>query len=565
MLDNFEQVLDAAPLVVGLLDEAPGLRVLVTSRAPLRVSAEREHAVLPLALASSVALFVERARAARKSFALTEANAQTVAEICRQLEGLPLAVELAAARIKLISPDAVLAKLGERFDLLTSGVRDRPERQRTMRGAVAWSYDLLDEDARRVFERISVFAGGCRFEQAEAVCGGEGSGVGVLDALTSLVECSLLATTEDADGEMRFRMLEVTREYAAERLRARGSAEAAAQRHAEVFLAFAETTYPANRDARTDRWPDRLEADHDNLRVALEWFLEHDAEACLRLSAVLANLWAVHGHYAEGRRWLTAALDRAADAPGLLRTRLLLKAAALAEYQGDYAAASTFYERSLREAGAIENDVLAAWSRYGLGNVAYEHDRPQDAHAQFEHCLDAGRRLNDSLLTAFALSRLGDLARRRGEPAKARPFFEQALSIFERAGDRHHIGTELYNLGAVACEEGRFDDARARFVEAMAVVREVTDELGAAHVLDGMAAVAAARRAWARAARLSGAAEALRRRVGGATGIVDRAFCEGYQAETRTAIGDGAFEAAATEGRALTLDDALSLALEDAR
>ncbi|MBA3694597.1 MAG: protein kinase, partial [Acidobacteria bacterium] len=348
VVDNFEQVIEAAPQIAELLSAANRLKILITSRSLLRLSAEREFIVPPLSLPSeskyvsvdelsnyeAIKLFVERARNTKPNFTLSQQNAQTVAEICNRLEGLPLAIELAAARIKFLSPQAILTKLENRLKLLTGGARDLPARQQTMRGAVEWSYDLLTEEEKCLFRHLAVFAGGFTFEAAEAVAGCHFSAAGkeemiseqetleieqltidTFDGVTSLVDKSLLVSKEQANGETRFRMLEVVREYALELLETRGEAEAMRRSHAEYFLALGEEAEPHLQSAQSVEWLNRLEEEHDNLRAALQWSLDRDAAIAARLAAGIWRLWTFHSYLTEGRGWLEAALEQSNNAP----------------------------------------------------------------------------------------------------------------------------------------------------------------------------------------------------------------------------------------------------------
>jgi predicted ATPase/serine/threonine protein kinase len=328
VLDNFEQLMGAASLVKELLSAAPALKMLVTSRVPLHLGAEHEFSVPPLKLPSteqlpstdglmqceSVALFVSRAQAAKPSFTLTERNAPAVAEICMRLDGLPLAIELAAPRVKLLSPQSILKRLQNRLKLLTGGARDLPARQRTMRAAISWSYELLEEDERKLLNRLSVFAGGCTLDAAEKVCAANRDlQIDMLDRIAALVDKSLLIQQEQGDGETRFRMLEVVRAYALEELEATGEAEMMRKLHAGYYLALAEEAERALLGERA-AWLNRLEAEHDNLLAALYWSTRHDTETALRLTASLQEFWLIRGHLTEGRKWSETVLERSRDA-----------------------------------------------------------------------------------------------------------------------------------------------------------------------------------------------------------------------------------------------------------
>src|SRR6266851_9023119 len=348
LIDNFEQVLAAAPTVARLLGAAPGLKVIVTSRAPLHVAAEHEFAVPPLAEDEAAELFVTRAQAANPSFVLTEQNAAAVAELCVRLDGLPLAIELAAARSKLLPPVALLARLGNRLELLTGGRRDAPRHQQTLRMTLDWSYDLLDSDAQRLFAQLGVFAGGCTLASAESVCRVEGS---VLEGLAALVDESLVGQRES--NEPRFTLLQLVRDYALERLTASGESEEARRRHLEHFVALAEEAEPGLAGGEQARWLARVEEEHDNLRAALAYALEtDDSSSALRLVVGVRRFWQTHGYLAEGRQSLESALAVTQDTPSELRANAFNMAGILAGEQGDFDAPVEMITAAAEEARA---------------------------------------------------------------------------------------------------------------------------------------------------------------------------------------------------------------------
>ena len=387
LLDNFEQVLEAAPVVDRLLSTAAGLKILATSRTPLGLYGEYEFPIPPLSLPdpeslpplenlteyAAVRLFVERASAVRPDFSLAEDNAPAVVEICERLDGLPLAIELAAARIKLLPPQALLDRLGNRLKLLTGGARNLPERQRTLRSAIEWSYELLDEGEKMLFGRLGVFSGGATLEAIEAVCDARGDlPADVLDGVSSLLDKSLLRQEEGAGGEPRFVMLETIHEFAQEKLEESGEAEAMKRAHAEYFLALAEEAEPMLWGPEDAAWLDRLEQEHDNMRAALSWAIEHEeAELALRLGGALRWFWYMEGYYGEGRRWLEAALGKDGGAAAEARARALEGVGWLASSQGDLDRAQAAAEEGLKlstEAGL--GDVVAADLQNVLGEAA---------------------------------------------------------------------------------------------------------------------------------------------------------------------------------------------------
>lgn len=348
VLDNLEQVADAAPAIAALLAACPQLHALVTSRSVLRVRGEQVLAVPPLVGSEAVALFLQRARMTNPDIGVTEANAATITEVCRRLDGLPLALEIAAARLRVLSPEALLARLSHRLTVLTGGARDLPDRQRTLRDTLAWSHELLGPAEQRLFRRLAVFAGGCDPEAVEAITalGSDVETDPALDTLAELLDSSLLQRAMVA-GVVRFTMLETVREYGLEQLVASGEAEPARRRHAAYFLGLVQEAQLHLRGPEAPSWLDRLEADHDNFRAALEWSLAEDPEMALGLAAALWRFWWMRGHLREGRAWLERALQAGEGVAAPARAAALTAAGELAERHTDYAAASAWYEAAL--------------------------------------------------------------------------------------------------------------------------------------------------------------------------------------------------------------------------
>jgi predicted ATPase/tRNA A-37 threonylcarbamoyl transferase component Bud32 len=577
VLDNFERLMGATPLMKELLSSAPALKMLVTSRVPLHLNAEHEFSVPPLQLPSTeqlptttelmqyeaIALFVERAQAVKPSFTLTDENASAVAEICMRLDGLPLAIELAAARVKLLSPQAMLKRLQNRLSLLTGGARDLPARQRTMRGAISWSYDLLEEEERKLLNRLSVFAGGCTLEAAEKVCAADWDlKMEMLDAAATLVDKSLLVQQNQADGEPRFRMLEVVRAYALEELEACSEAEAMHRLHAGYFLAIAEEAEHALLGERS-RWLDRLAVEHDNLWAALQWATECEAETALRLTGSLQVFWLIRGHLTEGREWSETALEKARDAPPTTaRWKTLFGVGRLAQRQGDYRATRKFYDESLAMAREIGDRREIALSDWGLGALACLHGDLLASHAFLEESLTISRGLDDKEIIGMALNVLGELERTEGNYDAARPLFEEALALRRQIGDKAGLCATLINLGAVAYFEGVDEGARSYYGEALAVGQELRHKSAVSHALDGVAALAIRHGDAERAAELAGAADRLHESIGFRDSVtVDRLFRDAYLAILRSATSDEAFAAAYERGRALQMDKAIAQAL----
>ena len=517
LLDNFEHLLPAARLVTDLLAACPQIRVLATSRAVLRLSGEHDLALPPLALpdlarlpavddlreAPAVCLFVERARAARADFTLTAENAATVARICHQLDGLPLAIELAAARSNLLSPAHLLARLEQRLPLLTHGPRDAPVRLRTMRDAVAWSYDLLSPGEQALFRRLAVFAGGFTVEAATAVViasgaiassslgpvTGQALGIDIFETLGTLVEHNLLHPWSGADEEPRYGMLETIREYGSERLAASGEAATARAAHAAHFLALAESAEAALRGPGQGAWLARLQSEQDNLRTALDWYVARDAEAGLRMAVGLSHFWLIRGDLVEGRRWLDTLLDNMPERSAL-RANGLHAAARLARHQADTAAGISLCEESLgiyRECGDQRGQALLLRT-YGL-LLADDRD-PVRARTLFEESLALARFGVDELGTAQALGTLGCLALAEADHPRAKAYLEESLALFQRMGDRGGVAVELGMLGQLALEIGDSALARRLLDDSLARSREVGNRRAMAYALTSLASVA---------------------------------------------------------------------------
>jgi predicted ATPase/class 3 adenylate cyclase len=502
LLDNFEQVMEATPLLEGLLGAASGLKVLVTSRTVLRLYGEHEFPVLPLELPDprrlpppeyltqyeAVRLFVERARAVKPDFSVTNENSPQVAEICARLDGLPLAIELAAARIRLLTPKTMLSRLGSRLKLLTGGARNLPERQQTLRGAIDWSYDFLDLEEQTLFARLSVFAGGRTLEAIETVCDPEGE-LGAFDRLDSLLEKSLLRQEEGPGGEPRFVMLETIHEFAREKLQESGEAEAIKRAHAEYFLALseeAELELTGGPDQVT--WSERLEAEHDNIRAALSWSLEvGDIQLTLRLAGALIYFWLYRGHLSEGMRWLEPALRRSSTVPPSVRAKALRAAGAIANYQGDDERSESFLEESValyKESGD-KRGLARAYNN--LGNTAADRGEWERAEILYGEALNLDRELEDEVHLPQSLNNLGWAALCQEDYERAAEVLREALAWAQRAGDKGSVAAINTNLGWVALGWGEQPQAAALFAEALTLFRDLEDLVSIAECLEGFA------------------------------------------------------------------------------
>ncbi|HET8628208.1 MAG TPA: BTAD domain-containing putative transcriptional regulator, partial [Thermomicrobiales bacterium] len=493
VVDNVEQVVEAAPLLTDLLVACPRLRVLATSRAMLRLGGEHVYPVPPLACPGNdagstaaaldypaVALFVARARAARPGVALDGENAPDIAAICARLDGLPLALELAAARVAVLPPAALLARLDRRLALLMGGARDLPARQRGLRATLDWSHDLLTAEERDLFARLAVFAGGATLDAIEAVCDPEGRPAALVGT-EALLGQSLLGRDDDAD-EPRFTMLETIREYAAERLAASGHEAATRRRHAAHYLALAAEAAPGLVGPEQSRWLARLAREQDNLRAALGWALDAgEATPALRLAAALWRFWAMHGDLEEGRRALAAALAAACEgADGVARGEALFGAGVLALQQADYAAARDHLAARLplaRDAGDVG---ATAATLTQLGHIAYRQGRYAPAREVYAESLALWRGLGDRRGAALALNGLGNVALAQGECTEAAARYAESLALFRRRGDWDQVGITLCWLGRTRAEAGDAAAARACYVESLALYERVDKQHGRA-------------------------------------------------------------------------------------
>jgi predicted ATPase/DNA-binding CsgD family transcriptional regulator/Tfp pilus assembly protein PilF len=510
LLDNFEQLVSATPVIAELLVEAPRLHVLVTSRTSLHLSGEHEFVVPPLSLPDlwnllppdrlteygAIRLFIERAQAVQSDFAMTEGNAAAVAAICHQLDGLPLAIELAAGRSKLFSPQALLPRLKSRLKLLVGGALDQPLRQQTLRKTIDWSYDLLEEDEKRLFRLLAVFVGGCTLEAAEAVCNAsQESWIDVLDGVGRLVDKSLLRQETQADAEPRLLMLETIREYALERLSASGQTEAMQRRHATYFLAMAEQSDLKLSSTEQSTWRRRLVLEQDNLRAALRWTLDsQEAEMGLRLAGALLRFWRIClNRPREGRNWLEQMLVQpGAEARTVARAKALRVAGAMAYYQGDFPEAHRLLEASMmisREVGAAGKQELASALAL-LGHVSLLQGNSRTAKDLAGESLHISQEVGDAWSIAMALRLLGEATGELGDLIAACSFLEESAALFRMIGDRRYQMVLVDALGLVTLRQGDYDAAKAHFEETLSVARETGDEPFIANALAHLGTVA---------------------------------------------------------------------------
>ena len=547
LLDNFEHVVAAAPGVAGVLAECPGLEVLVTSREPLHVTGEQEYAVPPLTPEDGVVLFTARARAVEPDF---EADA-AVPEICRHLDDLPLALELAAARVKVLSAAQILERLEQRLPLLTGGGRDLPERQRTLRATIRWSYELLGEEECRLFARLAVFRGGCTLEAAEEVAEAR------LDGLQSLVDKSLLLHTDE-----RFWMLETIREYAAERLDESGEGEELRRRHADYCLALAEEAEPNLRwSGSPGAWLDRLELEHDNLRAALDCFeAEGETQLQLRLAGALTRFWVMRGHLAEGRRRLEAAL--AADGRPTAARAKALNGAAVMALGVEVEAARRHAEEALGLHRTLEDEWGAAYAGFLLGQALTIQEEYAAAQPVFLESLRVFRELGDDHYILLATDGLAGVFDELGDVERARPLHEENLRRARAQSNRRIVALTLDQLASYARDEGRVEDALAMLKESLGILRELDDRLGIAENLGRFARALAVAGRPEEAAGMLGSSEALYEETGGGVLSWVAKMNEETRAIIRSTLDTAALAEAWEQGQALTLDEAVALALD---
>jgi non-specific serine/threonine protein kinase len=580
LLDNCEHLVAAcAALAEALLRACPRLAILATSREALRIGGERPWRVPSLGLpdpgapltpeqalaCEAIQLFVQRAEVVRPDFRLTMQNVEAVSEICRGLDGVPLAIELAAARISMLPPTQLLAAwLQRRLRLLTGGARDLPPRQRTMRAAIAWSHDLLQPPEQVVFRRLAVFAGGCTLDATEAICrNGDGPSEDLFESLCSLVDQSLVRQEEHVDGDARFTMLETVREYALEQLVASGETMLLREQHAAYFLALVEQVRPYLEGAEQTRWLNRLEREHDNLRAALHWSAQHgDAERGMRGAAALWPFWLMRGHLTEGRAQLAEllALPQAAT-PSAARADALNTAGALARYQGDFAPAAPLIMESLAIRRARGDLHGIADAQANLGYVALYQGDGTRARSLYEDSLAIYRMAGNAQGMADALSHLGVLALYRGDVGASRALHEESLALWRQVEDGLGIAWAVSQLGKVALHETDNAHARDLFRASLLQHRELGDQWGLAEALEGLACVAAAADQPGHALRLAGAAAMLRARLNTALPLAGQADLERRLAPVRQALSEAA-TALWAAGRRLTVEQAIDEALE---
>jgi predicted ATPase/serine/threonine protein kinase len=612
LLDNFEHLISAGADIAGLLTLNPNLKVVVTSQALLHVYGEHEFPVPPLAAPDprsiptapdalsrfpAVTLFVERAKAVKNDFTVTKENAAAIAAICARLDGLPLAIELAASRIKLLTPATMLTRLESSLNLLTGGARDLPLRQQTLRGTVNWSFSLLNAAEQSLFRRLSVFIGGCTLEAVEAICNTKGDlGLDVLDGMASMVDKSLIQQLEEASAERRFLMLSTLREYAAERLVESGEEFATRRAHAAYYVVLAEEC--GGELSSHPEWLERFDLEHRNFREALEFLIRTgDTDWGMRLGSALFHFWEMREHFAEGR----ALLDRLLKLPGAtqpkMRARLSFYAAIFAASKGDFASAQKLQEQSLnacrdlqdhrgvavalnalgvtaRDRGDLETacslfeQCVATWKDLGssidtaralsnLANVVRLQGDHGRSHVLYDECLAIFHGAGDSTGVAWTLNYLGDLARESVDSIAARSYYEQSLSAFRQLGDSWGIASALCDLARLNAAQGKYSDAERLYGEGIRMFRDLGHKSGIAMVLECFAVSAAAQSRPEQSLRLAGAAAALRQRIGVALIPAERSRLEIKLQPARNMLTNAAGLVAWSSGWEMSVEEAV--------
>jgi LuxR family maltose regulon positive regulatory protein len=565
VIDNFEHVTGAATLVAGVIEACPQVSVLVTSRTPLRVRAERRFPLDPLAEPEAMRLFEDRAQAASPGFALTPDNAEPVAAVCRRLDGLPLAIELAAARIVHLSPSALLARLSRPLALLTDGAADLPERQQTLRATLDWSYQLLPRAEQVLFRQLAAFAASWTLQAAEAV-GAPDGGEEIMRRLGSLVDKSLLRRTWLDSDEPRFDMLETIREYGRRLLTEAGDEVAVRRKVAVYYQGLAETAEPALLGVDHGYWLALLAREQDNIRAVLAWTLEvNEIEPGIAIASAIWHFWWVRGQLGEGQRWLDELLATAehVGASAGVRAKALNAAGSLALGIGDYERARERYEQSVAVGAAQGDGSRVAVGLHNLGYLAAEQGDAEGAVTCVEASLAQSRALGDTALLAVGLTTLGEAARQQGDLLRAAALLEQALALLRQLGNQLWQVAALRHLAEVARDKSDWLGADARYKEALRVCQALGDgyPLGVTRCLEGLAEVGVKHGHAAHAARLLGAATRVRVEIGAPVAPVSRAMLWQVEQAARESVGDASFEAAFLEGGAMQRVDSVALAL----
>jgi len=605
LLDNFEQVLPAARLVADVLEACPSVKIVITSRESLRLYGEQEFPVAPLSEDAAIELFVQRARAVRPSFAITAENTVAIREICSKLDRLPLAIGLAAARTRVLSPVTMLDRLQSRLELLTGGALDLPERQQTLRNAIEWSHGLLNEAEQKLFRRLSVFVGGCTLEAAEAVSNtGYDLDIDPLEGLSSLLDKNLLQSLDASGTEPRFAMLETIREYALERLSVSGEERDVRQAHSAYCLVLAEEGNPELEPQERAAWLGRCDLEIDNFRSALDWlFQNRELEWGLRLSMALFRFWDMREHLTEGRARLEMILRLSGEQHTNQRARVGSFLGALCTAQGDFPAAQRHLERSLSLYEELEDQRGIAISLNALAICQRDSGAYASAENNFERSLTCWRALSDRLSiarclhnlanvirvggdysraeaalreattifdefgdrsgAAWSINQQGDIARERGQLDTARTLYQRALSAFRQAGDRWGLARSLTDLGFIYCEQREYEHAQQVYREALEIFADLGHRRGVARTLEGCAFLALARTGFARALKLAAAAAHIRAQISAPLPLAEQQKIDVTLGTAWDALGETEGRQAWAEGSAMNLEKAIQCALEE--
>jgi predicted ATPase/DNA-binding winged helix-turn-helix (wHTH) protein len=605
VLDNFEQVLPAATAVAETLESCPALKILVTTRSCLRIYGEQDFPVAPLAQDSAIELFVQRAAAVWPDFAMISENTTTIREICSRLDGLPLAIELAAARTRVLPSNAILDRLQRRLQLLTGGALDLPQRQQTLRRTIDWSHDLLNEPERRLFRRLSAFVGGCTLEAAEAVCNtSQDLGIDLFEGLSSLVDKNLVQRVDRAEAEPRFAMLETIREYAIERLADSGEQSAVYRAHAAYCVVLAEEGNPELKTADRTRWLSQCDAEIENFRFALDWlFQTSNLDWAFRLCVALFRFWDMREHLTEGRARLETVLRLAGANRTKERARVAVFLGALTTTQGDYPAAEGFLQEALSLYEELSDELGIAASLNALAISARDRGNYSLAQSNFERSLACWRLLGDRMAiarclhnlgnvvkvrgdysralwalreatdifeelgdrsgAAWSINQQGDLAREQGNVATARALYQRALSVFREAGDPWGSARSLTDLGYIDCQQGNHSAAHAAYREALEIFSGLGHRRGMARTLEGSSCLALAQGQPARALTLAAAAAQLRRRIGAPLPKAEQIRLDQTLLAAWKSLSDSVGKQAWEEGSSMSIEKAVQSCLEE--
>lgn len=581
VFDNCEHLVEAtAKLAERLLRACPHLRILATSREPLRITGELIWLVPGLSLPDlrrlppadkllryeAVQLFTERAKEAFPAFEVSEENAAALAQVCRRLDGMPLAIELAAARVRVLSVEQIANRLDDSLHLLVGGRRTALARHKTLKATLDWSHDLLSDKERRTFRRLAVFAGGFSLEAAEAVCAGEDiDRAEVLDLLSALIDRSLLVVGKQQGRAPRYRLLEPIRQYSAEKLRSSGEEAMLRKRHRDWYLTLAETADPELHGPEQAIWVEQMEAEHDNLRAALAWSQrEPDGiEPGLQLATALSQFWQLRGHLSEGRRWLEIMLSGGSKAPASLRARALSETGFLSFHLGDFAQVRANWEQALRLYQNLADTSRIGWQLTFLAWLAQHEGDYSGAVSLAEQSLNLLREVEDQWGISGALFCLADTAYIQGDLTRASTLLEEAVAISRELGNLWSLGRRLARLGQVAQAQNKLERARALIQEGLTVCRSAGDQWGVTMALVGLAGVAGKQGEPVRAARLLGSVETRQNTIGAALWPVDQLEYQHNLAAAHAALTAEQFAAAWAQGQAMSLEDAIIYAQED--